>query len=153
MKTCKTCGLVLPVADFSPHKRSKDGLRGECKKCNSAANRAWRESNRDRVKTRRDEWRASNLDRDRGYSREYNRKKREEAITALGGKCSGCGNDDPRVLQIDHIDGGGGADRKNGRMAILNKAIAGDPSLQLLCANCHCIKTFENGDHLTKTGD
>lgn len=74
----------------------------------------------------------------------YRAKLRAEALAHMGGRCIRCGADDPRVLQIDHIWGGGRIEkRKIGDSAIHRKILAGDTEpYQLLCANCHCIKTW-----------
>lgn len=117
MKTCRKCGVASPAHLFYKDLRTPDGLKGECKQCLDSRTKEWK------------------------------RNKRKSAIAALGGKCSHCGNDDPRVLQIDHIDGGGNADRKKSRISILNRIISGSGGFQLLCANCHCIKSFDNGEY------
>lgn len=67
-------------------------------------------------------------------------------VSALGGKCLHCGISDPRVLDIDHID----ASKKNKpahrgyptpiRLTLWAKEMG---NLQLLCANCHRIKTHK----------
>jgi 5-methylcytosine-specific restriction endonuclease McrA len=60
--------------------------------------------------------------------------------------CVKCGNKDPRVLDFDHINGKDKIDvisRMAGqtvRMENLKKEIR---KCQVLCANCHRIKTFE----------
>jgi len=93
----------------------------------------------------------------RRYSDTKRRKKSHQrmlAIKDLGGCCKRCGESDPIVLEIDHIDGhapgrrakGGG----NGYSTKLHRRIlAGNhENLQVLCANCHVRKTRVNGDHL-----
>lgn len=67
----------------------------------------------------------------------------------LGGKCVRCENSDPRVLDFDHIVPG---EKKNSIAAIF--ALANRDKIkeevdkcQLLCANCHRIKSLENGDY------
>ena len=42
------------------------------------------------------------------HTREQIRKKRINVVERLGNKCIVCGYSDPRALQIDHINGGGG---------------------------------------------
>lgn len=77
-------------------------------------------------------------------------QRRLDLIEILGGmECRECGNYDERVLQIDHIFGNGQEMPLNKteimEFYILNPDIAFE-ELQVLCANCHIIKTLENGD-------
>lgn len=85
----------------------------------------------------------------------YNRR-REEAYAALGGKCMRCGITDCRVFELDHINGGGSEEERKFKC----KGVAGClktvkfrewfyshlDHYQLLCANCHKIKSREHGD-------
>lgn len=73
----------------------------------------------------------------------------DEVIRLLGAKCSVCSDSRREVLQIDHINGGGRVERaKTGIMTsyrvIRNALRAGEsvPEWQVLCANCHAIKTY-----------
>ena len=84
------------------------------------------------------------------YQREWRRKRndadREKAFSLLGGKCNHCGIVDFRVLQIDHIIPvcGERTDRDAGsriKQSIAN-GLRNLDNLQLLCANCHSIKCF-----------
>lgn len=79
------------------------------------------------------------------YAVGYNQQKRNSAIDVLGGKCVRCGIDDRRVLQIDHINGGGKKEeRKIGNGGIVKKILTeGTAGYQLLCANCNWIKRWE----------
>lgn len=80
--------------------------------------------------------------------------KRVVLIQYLGGKCAKCGyQDDIRALQLDHIKGDGFKDRKEKNKAgkvyryytkNLEECIG---ILQVLCANCHAIKSIENREH------
>jgi len=77
------------------------------------------------------------------------REYRNAIMDRLGHKCIRCGFEDPRALQIDHIDGGG----RQHRLAVgygnrsYYKSILEDPNLtekfQVLCANCNWIKRYE----------
>ena len=104
------------------------------------------------------------LNRDRLISKNsartisYHRKYRNEAIDILGGKCVRCGIDDRRVLQIDHINGGGRREEREIRNSgIVKKIIAGNTAgYQLLCANCNWIKRWElreNGSGVSRRKD
>ena len=76
--------------------------------------------------------------------------KREELIDLLGGaKCKHCKISDPRILEIDHVFGNG-KDMPLTKTQILdiyldNPYLAKN-ELQILCRNCHRIKSLENGD-------
>ena len=95
-------------------------------------------------------WIDSNKDHALAYARERHKKiydiLRTAALMRLGGKCAHCPIEDLRLLQIDHIDGGGKADRKkHGRVDSMYRSIAefGDQGkYQALCANCHVLKTY-----------
>ena len=79
---------------------------------------------------------------------------RLDAIDHLGGVCAHCGNADERVLQFDHIvatahsNSGSVTNRtKDNIREIVSLAIAGVSAslkFQLLCANCHAIKTRDD---------
>ena len=75
--------------------------------------------------------------------RDYNKKIRLDAIKMLGGACAQCGYDDWRVLEIDHIEGGGREHRKrvDHKMQYRNIRDGNTEGYQLLCANCHGIKS------------
>lgn len=36
-KQCSLCGQTKPVADFSAHPRTRDGLQSQCRSCQAAA--------------------------------------------------------------------------------------------------------------------
>lgn len=96
-------------------------------------------------------------EKQRAFQREWQRKQRRERKTAviamLGGACEHCGNNDPRVLEIDHVvplrrpertKNSGDAGSELWRR-VLTGRVARD-NVQLLCANCHAIKTLDDGD-------
>lgn len=76
------------------------------------------------------------------------KKLRLNVLSRLGAKCAHCGFNDQRALQVDHIDGGGYAERKViGQTRILTSLLKMErPELkyQILCANCNWIKRAEN---------
>ena len=80
-------------------------------------------------------------------TREGGKVGRLAAIQKLGGKCVKCGFADERALQFDHVNA---ADRKSQlHGSQLYRAIVrgGKHGVQLLCANCHSIKTKVNGEY------
>lgn len=114
--------------------------------------RLWYHKNKDKVagyKAAHPEWKVANREymrhRPDKFKNYYN--NRVFSLEYLGGKCQVCGNSDHRVLQFDHIDPTSKIakvttffNRKNRTLLIeeLKKC-------QLLCANCHAIKTYEEG--------
>ncbi len=71
-------------------------------------------------------------------------KQKEWAFTIFDGKCVKCGFDDIRTLEIDHINGGGTKERTEiGHGPIYGRVLQHPEKYQLLCANCHKIKTHE----------
>ena len=82
--------------------------------------------------------------------KEYARKWRIRVIMFLGGKCEHCGNNDNRVLQVDHVNGGGNKERKmfatNNAVVAVKRIFNSPERYQLLCANCNWIKRWERGE-------
>jgi len=78
------------------------------------------------------------------YQREKIRTIRSEVIEKLGGKCISCGYNDNRALQVDHVNGGGGKERKiySWKYWKMLKNLTDMQEYQLLCANCHAIKSY-----------
>ena len=72
---------------------------------------------------------------------------RAQAIERLGGRCVHCGLRDERVLQFDHIVPLARTGERRERVSRIVKEVLTDPRAglryQLLCANCHCIKTYQ----------
>jgi hypothetical protein len=89
----------------------------------------------------------------KGHGAEHFRRMRQAVLDLLGGKCAGCGIDDPRILQVDHLNGDGHHERKHFSPSVRQKMVLesfsrGEKRYQLLCANCNWIKRVEN--HETK---
>ena len=87
-------------------------------------------------------------------SRRYNKRVRKALIAILGGKCNHCGFNDPRALQVDHINGDGGKDRKEmvgmKNTQYLKRIVAGSKKYQLLCSNCNWIKKSVNKETMKR---
>lgn len=123
---CFLCSVILDLANASP--RIVKRHSGYCNACRS--------------KTRYEERAKSKIQRD---------KLREQVFELFGYKCSRCGFDDRRALQIDHKNGGGARDRKRFSQTTFIKYVLRTPDLfQVLCANCNWIKREENNEILYK---
>lgn len=77
---------------------------------------------------------------------------RVRAVRKLGGECVHCGNPDIRVLQIDHVNGDGlgitSGYEKIKEWKTIVRGTAPDGKFQVLCANCHVIKTRESDGYI-----
>lgn len=75
-----------------------------------------------------------------------------KAIILLGSKCANPYNlphpdwcNDPRCLQIDHINGGGRKEKeKLGTNGMYKRVLSHPEDYQLLCSNCNWLKRWEN---------
>ena len=94
-------------------------------------------------------------DRKLNQARERWKRDRAKMFEALGGALCRCGFSDTRALEIDHISGGGKDHRKNlSNSAYRDYVISNTNDFQVLCSNCHSIKTyeeFEYGKNKTKS--
>lgn len=75
---------------------------------------------------------------------------RRRVIELLGGKCRKCGEDDIRVLQINHCDSNAKGDREEyAYWTSFYRAIENgqrdSSDLEVLCANCNIIYEYEIG--------
>lgn len=57
-KVCKFCGRELPIEQFSPSSRHKDGHLPVCKECRSLQSREYYEKNREKVLAQQREYRS-----------------------------------------------------------------------------------------------
>lgn len=74
-------------------------------------------------------------------------ERRDFAIGRLGGKCVRCGS--KKYLQLDHIDAKTKLFSISKLWSInLSKYINEVDKCQLLCFNCHIIKSIENDDFI-----
>jgi hypothetical protein len=75
------------------------------------------------------------------YEARVYRKRREKYVLGYGGKCVCCGESELDFLDVHHVDGDGGAERKQagrGSNLIRQKIKSGfPPGMEVLCANCH----------------
>ena len=123
------------------HISERDTKTGKCMECSRMWDRTlvrdWKQRNRARYNA---------IEKVRAV--ETRRRRRLEAIEALGGKCVRCGFKNELALQFDHIKPllrrtnnlpRGGTLKPNEYEAIVPGN--GTHDIQLLCANCHAIKS------------
>jgi len=124
-KCCTKCKVKKEYKDFQKHDSTKNGLTSWCTECMNKNSALYRKNNRTRV---------------RETHGNYRRNLQDRAVNYLGSKCAICGINDERVLEIDHIVPVKGC-RETSRYYLLRAILNGSKNYQLLCANCHKIKT------------
>jgi len=126
LKKCKDCGEWKPLSEFYKTPSMKDNLNSSCKIC----------------QTKR--------------SIEYHRQLREKVLKRVGDSaCIRCGySESIWALQIDHVYGGGVAERKRfGNYSSYYRYLLELPieelkhDYQILCANCNAIKRHDNKEY------
>ena len=82
------------------------------------------------------------------HTKAYRQGLRDKIFERLGKRCRVCGIIDRRVLQMDHVNGGGEAQRRELRNGVLylRYILTHLDEFQLLCANCNWIKRIENNE-------
>ncbi len=131
MKHCKACGQDLPLDAFGKHAKSPDGLYFKCKVCRRAYDAEHYKNN----PARRAKIREVDV-----HNRQVNMAKLNEIKSSS--KCVDCGNDNPIVLDFDHL---GDKEHnisdmiRHGRSwASIEREIA---KCEVVCSNCHRIRT------------
>lgn len=77
-KTCTKCGETKAETEFPFRNKAKGKRRANCKTCEAARNKAWRENNRERYAATHKDWCKANPERRAAY-----RKNRYEANKEL----------------------------------------------------------------------
>lgn len=135
MKICSRCKEQKENSKFAKN-RTKKCLQAYCKECNKQAHKEWYKENSKRIKKLNQDFRKTN---------------KEENIEIiwnilLRSKCSICNESNPLVLEFDHI----GKKRNNISRAIetfsSDSLIKELEQCQILCSNCHSIKTQKDGN-------
>lgn len=122
-----------------------------------ARKRAWNYEHKEKIAVIRERWKHDNPEKLKSMVlksfHKYRDSMRKGILQMLGNKCKNCGNSNKIVLQIDHVNGGGGKERliyggnsTNYYKHILKELKSGSKEYQLLCANCNIIKAQENNE-------
>lgn len=133
MKRCCRCHRDKPLREFNRLTKSRDGLQPACRDCQ----RVWYEANR-----------ASHIANVRRRQLDQNRQFQLFIWGyLLKHPCVDCGEDDPVVLEFDHVRG-----RKVANISQMNgysrKAVLAEIAKCVVrCANCHRRKTARERGH------
>lgn len=142
-KRCIRCGLEKSHQEFCRHKKSKDGLSGYCKICNSEVKKLWRKNNPELARRLRRRSFEKHRDKRNESRRQQRQKLRNEVISYYGGKCKCCGETTNEFLTIDHINGGGAEYRRRDSSHShiyhwLKQNNFPAEGFRILCYNCNC---------------
>ena len=131
MKRCPRCGETKPYSEFHRSRRRRDGLQSICKSCRAVIDHERYERRCGGTRGRRQLW---------------ERGRRDWLLGLKAGRpCTDCARFfPPQVLQWDHLPG----HPKLGDISTLNtlsrlEVLAEVAKCELVCANCHAIRTFE----------
>jgi hypothetical protein len=129
-RRCKNCSSKGP---FYKCKNSPDGLRAICKVCVNNSNKAWREANPEK-------W-ADSVRRRKERATDVKRAFVEQWLATH--PCIDCSEDDPVVLEFDHVRGKkvSGISEMVIQYCSLAKLEEEVKKCDVRCANCHRRKT------------
>ena len=131
MKRCPRCGETKPFTEFHKHAKRRDGLQSICKSCRAQV----------------DHERYERIRGTRVPTRTWERGRAEWLLSLKAGRpCTDCGRVfPPQVMQWDHLPGLeklgdiSTAFRGHSREEILAEIA----KCELVCTNCHTIRTAE----------
>ena len=143
----------MPYADYEKQKENSRRYYQEHREVCHAKQKIFYQQNRERLIRCSVDYYRKNIVARSAYHKHYHRKRldylKEKMFALLGDKCSFCGFDDKRALQIDHINGGGVKELKmfTNQMSYLKRVLTvGKKEYQILCANCNWIKRHEKDE-------
>ena len=133
-KKCSRCKEVKFLDQFYKNANKTLGVSGNCKECQ-------KEYNRLHYPKTKEKWAESR----RFHSNKVLQENKQFLLEYLSSHpCVDCGNNDIRVLEFDHLPG---TTKLKDISALLSYTratlVAEIAKCQVLCANCHRIKTFE----------
>src|SRR2546423_119951 len=118
-KICPKCRERKALTYFSKNSSRANGVNSYCVSCNEI------------------------------YHRNYYRQLKLRMFGLFGNKCESCGTTDPRVLEVNHRNGGGSKERSSkGHWTLYLELVHGKRDIvdfNLLCANCNILHEYNQG--------
>lgn len=127
---CAGCFVILTPKNVKPRGGDRpNAVRSRCVTC-------------DQMRAQSNQAKPKNRVAHNARCRANRLKVRRTILSAYGGKCSCCGEEREEFLALDHVNGGGSKQRKNGFStsgSIYRYAIrmGFPPTFRLLCHNCN----------------
>ena len=135
-KRCSTCGMVKPLDEYHRNRTKPDGRQSVCKPCNIERNKRWYREHPEVRAARMDAYARARRDQVALQVFEYLREH----------PCADCGEDDPVVLEFDHLrDKAGNISQMAQRKMRWERIEAEIAKCEVVCANCHRRRTAERG--------
>ena len=106
----------------------------------NACTKRWRQKHPKAIRDYKNRYLATHRDQERARHRKYNRKLRQEILSAYGRQCAICGEKEEASLTLDHIKNDGRAHRlQKGRGIYADIHRQGFPSnkYRILCRRCN----------------
>jgi len=162
-KKCSRCEKKLDLNQFARYSKSKDGRQGYCKVCQREVQKEYISKNRAELNRKRQEWREAHPGRDALAQKKwkeanpelhtkhwkgYNLRRRLKVLRCVSDSlvCVRCGCDRTELLEINHKNGGGRQEMKNGSSkfhAAILKGTRSVDDLELLCKVCNTLHYVE----------
>lgn len=140
MKKCKKCNENKDESEFHKHTASKDGLQATCKKCRNITAANYRDGKREESAQ---------------YAKQYRGERKSILDSLKNSPCMDCKNTfPPYVMDFDHRDPKskfGNVSRMLATGCSLEQVMAEVSKCDLVCANCHRIRTHDRGYAATRT--
>ena len=133
-KTCCKCKLDKPLEDFHRSSKARDGRQNRCKPCRKGVDA---EKYKSRTLSQQGVYALREKERQRGTKLRVLEYLREHP-------CVDCGEDDPVVLEFDHVRGD-----KEGNIGCLINDWSWErlrieiEKCDVRCANCHRRRTYK----------
>lgn len=138
-RRCGRCGLLKPLEEFAWRRRAKGQRHNYCRPCHAQYHREHYLANRKRYIDLAAK-RAQAVAKERyAFLIEFFRSN----------PCSDCGEDDPVVLEFDHVGGEKAFNISKGiRDRSWVKLLDEIAKCEVVCANCHRRRTARRAGHL-----
>jgi hypothetical protein len=81
-KVCSKCKECKGVGEFGKHKKSRDGLRSDCRVCNTATTRAWKQQNKERASANNKNYANRNKERVAAYIKAWQERNPAKVMAA-----------------------------------------------------------------------
>lgn len=135
-KICSKCKLEKAEEFFHKNKSTKDGLNRECKQCRSEKTKVDYKKDPEKYKKRAKESNKKTSNKTRKYILNFLKQN----------PCNQCGISKPELLEFDHLRDKHFNISNAIRYLSTEKIIKEIEKCQVLCGNCHRIKTHKENN-------